>query len=288
VPVEGLGGGRNPSGYRRRIRVKITVSVAQLAVARSEWERNLEKGAAVIAEAARRGSDLVCFPEMWTTGFDWEANKRLAPEHEKAKDRVASLAREHRIWVSGSMLSLNEDGTVSNTHRLFDPDGATRGTYSKAHLFSMMNEHLHEKAGESLCVVDAPWGLTALSVCYDIRFPELFRSYALKGAVLTLSPMAFPYPRLSHWKVLVRARAIENQMFMVGPNQVGSEEFGADGVATYFGASVIIDPWGGTVIEAGETGEMLLTATIDTAQAAEVREKMKVLSDRRPDLYELG
>lgn len=268
--------------------MRITVSVAQLAVARSEWERNLEKGAAVIAEAARRGSDLVCFPEMWTTGFDWEANKRLAPEHEKAKDRVASLAREHRIWVSGSMLSLNGDGSVSNTHRLFDPDGETRGTYSKAHLFSMMNEHLHEKAGESLCVVDAPWGLTALSVCYDIRFPELFRCYALKGAVLTLSPMAFPYPRLSHWKVLVRARAIENQMFMVGPNQVGSEDFGADGVATYFGASVIIDPWGGTVIEAGETGEMLLTATIDTEQAAEVRKKMKVLSDRRPDLYELG
>jgi hypothetical protein len=85
-----------------------------------------------------------------------------------------------------------------------------------------------------------------------------------------------------------QGRVIENQMLMVGPNQVGSEEFGADGVATYFGDSVIIDPWGGTVIEACETGEMLLTATIDTEQAAEVRKKMKVLCDRRPALYELG
>jgi predicted amidohydrolase len=269
------------------VSMKVTVSLAQIDVARTDYGANLEKGRALVCEAAGRGSDLVCFPEMWTTGFDWEANKRIAAEHEPVKDEVAEMARENAIWISGSMLSLNDDGTVSNTHRLFDPSGEEAGTYGKAHLFSMMHEDLHERAGDSLCLVDAPWGPTALAVCYDIRFPELFRTYALKGAVVTLSPMAFPYPRIPHWKVLVRARAIENQMFMVGTNQVGSEDFGPDGVATYFGDSVVIDPWGTTVVEAGESDEMLLTATIDTDVASEVRAKMSVLQDRRPDLYEL-
>ena len=143
-------------------------------------------------------------------------------------------------------------------------------------------------AGRCLTVAEPPWGLTGLSVCYDIRFPELFRTYALKGARLVLSPMAFPYPRLDHWKILVRARAIENQLFMIGVNQVGSEDFGSDDKVTYFGNSVVIDPWGRTVVEASETDEMLLTATLDLGQADEVRSRMRVLRDRRPDLYELG
>jgi len=143
-------------------------------------------------------------------------------------------------------------------------------------------------AGDSLCVVDTPWGLTGLSICYDIRFPELFRTYALKGARVVFSPMAFPYPRLDHWKSLVRARAIENQMFMVGINQVGEENLGHLGMVTYFGDSVIIDPWGKTVVEASETDEMLLTATIDLDLSDRIRSEMRVLHDRRPDLYELG
>ncbi len=142
--------------------------------------------------------------------------------------------------------------------------------------------------GNALCTVQTPWGLAGLSICYDIRFPELFRTYALKGVKIQFSPMAFPYPRLPHWKILVRARAIENQMFMLGANQVGPEDFGPDGVATYFGSSCIIDPWGETVAEAGEQEETLITATIDTEKVDEIRNKMKVLRDRRPDLYELG
>lgn len=162
-----------------------------------------------------------------------------------------------------------------------------RGVYIKAHLFTMILEDEYETAGDSLCLVEAPWGPTALSVCYDIRFPELFRTYALQGAKLTLSPIAFPYPRLEHWKVLVRARAIENQMFMVGTNQVGEEDLGPDGKVTYCGDSVIIDPWGETVLEASETGEELLTATIDMDMVDEIRARMTVLRDRRPELYEL-
>lgn len=266
----------------------ITVSVVQMDVATSKPEENLEKGESYIAEAARRGSDLVCFPEMWTTGFNWANNRRMAREHKKVIDRVAGMAKQYGIWINGSMLTPAGEGDVSNTSILFDPEGGRAGTYSKAHLFSMLHEDEHVEAGNSLCVVDTPWGRTGLTVCYDIRFPELFRTYALMDAKIILSPMAFPYPRVQHWKVLVRARAIENQLFMVGPNQVGSEDFGPDGTVTYFGDSVVIDPWGQTVIEASETGEMLLTTRMDVGMVDEVRGKMNVLGDRRPDLYELG
>lgn len=267
--------------------MKMTVSIVQMDVITSEPEKNLEKSEEWISEAARRGSDIVCFPEMWTTGFNWEAHRKIAPKHEEIMNRVAALAGKYRIWINGSMLTLNEDGRTTNTSILFDSKGLIAGYYRKSHLFSMLHEDEHMTAGDSLCVVDSPWGNIGLTVCYDIRFPELFRSYALKGVKIILSPMAFPYPRIDHWKILVRARAIENQLFIIGPNQVGNEDLGPDGELTYFGDSVIVDPWGKTVIEGGETGEMLLTADIDVGEVDRIRGKMKVLEDRRPDLYEL-
>jgi len=265
--------------------MKLNVALAQMKVARANPEDNLKKAEILIAEAKRRETDLVCFPEMWTTGFDWVANQQIAASQEKIVDRVADLARRYEIWINGSMLALNEEGKPSNTSILFNPNGERAGVYRKTHLFTMFHEEEHMAAGNSLCAVQTPWGMIGLSVCYDIRFPELFRSYALKGVKIQLNPMAFPYPRLQHWKILVRARAVENQMFMIGTNQIGSEDFGPDGVVTYFGDSVIIDPWGETVLEANEKDESLLIATIDIDKVDQVRSKMRVLRDRRPDLY---
>jgi omega-amidase len=267
--------------------MNLTVSIAQMRVAVSQPEENLSKAERWIVEASRRGSDIICFPEMWTTGFNWKNNDRMATEHHRIVDRVAGMAKTYGIWINGSMLALNEAGNVSNTSFLFNADGETAGTYRKTHLFTLLHEDAHMAAGEHLTVVDTPWARVGLAICYDIRFPEMFRTYALKGVEIVFCPMAFPYPRLDHWKILVRARAIENQMFVAGINQVGSEDFGPDGVVTYFGDSVIIDPWGRTVIEAGETDEMLLTATLNMDRVKEIRATMTVLKDRRPDLYEL-
>ena len=263
-----------------------TISLAQLEVVPSHPEENLEKGEGFIAEAARRGSDLVCFPEMWTTGFPWEKMGELARRHACILDSLCSLARDYHIWINGSLPVLTGRGRVANTSLLIDPEGQTAGTYRKAHLFSLFHEEQFIEAGNALCLVDAPWGRTGLSICYDIRFPELYRTYALKGAGIVLLPAAFPCPRLSHWKVLCRARAVENQIFLVATNRVGSEELGSEGEVTYFGSSVIIDPWGDPVVEGGDTEE-LLTATIDLARMDEVRSSMRVFADRRPDLYEL-
>lgn len=267
--------------------MRLTVSLAQMSVAPTDPDANLAKGEKLIAEAARRGSELVCFPEMWTTGFQWEANERMAREHEAVIDRVAGFAARYGLWVNGSTLALDEEGRVSNTSLLFSPAGERAAAYRKTHLFTYFHEDRHVAAGKRLAVAGTPWGPTGFAVCYDLRFPELFRTCALKGAKAVLLPSAWPYPRLEHWKILVRARAIENQLFMICTNQVGSESFGEQGSVTYFGDSSIIDPWGRTVAEATETDETLLTATLDLDAVDETRDKMRVLQDRRPELYDL-
>jgi omega-amidase len=119
----------------------------------------------------------------------------------------------------------------------------------------------------------------ALAICYDLRFPELFRSYATRGAGVILLPSEWPHPRLEHWRTLVQARAIENQCFLVACNRVG-----ADRNSQFCGHSLIVDPWGTTLVEGGEDGELLL-ATLDLTAVAAVRERMTVLRDRRPELY---
>ncbi|MBP8646232.1 MAG: carbon-nitrogen family hydrolase [Syntrophobacteraceae bacterium] len=268
--------------------MRLTISLAQMDVIPSSPRENLEKGERFIAEAARRESDVICFPEMWTTGFHWEKISRRAEEHDRVIERVGTLARKYGIWIVGSMPGLNEEGRVSNTFILFNSQGEPAGTYRKTHLFSLLQEDRYVAPGRSSCLVTTPWGPVGLAICYDIRFPELFRTYALKGAKLVFCPAAFPHPRLDHWKILVRARAVENQMYLVGINQVGSEEMGTHGRITYFGHSVIIDPWGKTVVQAGESQEMLLTATIDPDLVDDIRAGMQVLRDRRPDIYELS
>ena len=266
--------------------MKLTVSLAQFQVALSDPETNLRRAEVRIAEAARNGSQMICFPEMWTTGFQWEANTRLLATQESVIEAVAALAAKYRIWIAGSMLAADAEGRAANTSILFDATGHRAGVYRKIHLFSPIHEEQHMAAGDALTVVETPWGRAGLAICYDLRFPELFRSYALQGADFVLCPAAFPHPRLPHWKVLTRARAIENQMFFLATNQVGTEELGSDPVS-YFGSSAVIDPWGNVLAEGNETDEALLTVTIDLAQTAATREKMTVLKDRRPELYQL-
>ena len=175
--------------------MEITVSIAQMDVVQGEPERNVARGCAMIDEAARRHSDLVCFPEMWTTGFDWERNRQLAAGHAAIHKAVAEQAARHKIWISSPMLSLAPDGGMHNTSFLFAPDGNLAAAYNKIHLFSPFHEDRSISAGSKLCVVDTPWGLTSLSICYDLRFPELFRSYALRGVCLLVCSAAWPHPR---------------------------------------------------------------------------------------------
>ena len=268
--------------------MKLTISLAQMDVIGGEPEKNLDKGSVFIAEAINRDSDLVVFPEMWTTGFNWKRNREIASKQEAILEQIADMAKESRMWINGSMLALNENGEVANTSILYSPDGERAAVYRKVHLFSFHGEDKHMAPGDGLATAETPWGKVGLAVCYDIRFPELFRSYALQGVEMILSPIAFPHPRLEHWKILSRARAIENQFFMVSTNQVGLADRAKGEEIRFFGHSAIIDPWGEAVVEGNDSDEELLTATVDMEMVEDIREKMKVFQDRKPEVYELG
>jgi len=257
----------------------VTISLAQIDVARGQPEENLEKARRWVAEARRRGSDIIIFPELWASGYDLpNADRYAAPLGEGIFAQVADLARQHGIYITGSLLEARE-GRVYNTAPLFDPRGELVGCYSKAHLFRLMEEEKYLAPGGEAPVFELPWGPTALAICYDLRFPELFRRYALGGARLVLLCAAWPHPRLAHWRTLLRARAIENQYFVAACNRVGQDESGH-----FCGRSAVLDPWGEAVIEAGEQ-EVLLTVTIDLARVDAVRETIPVFKDRRPEVY---
>ena len=261
--------------------MQLTVSLAQIEVTPGDLQANLNKAYKWIAEAAQRGSEIVVFPEMWTTGFDWDKLQELAAASGEIVAEVAALARKYKIWLAGSLLALNEAGQPTNAFILFDPEGQPAGLYRKIHLFGQMAENRHLVSGKGLTRVETPWGQAGLAICYDLRFPEMFRTYALNGVMLVFLPAQWPHPRLAHWRTLLRARAIENQIFMVGVNSIGRDQ-----MSKFCGHSALIDPWGNTVVEAGET-ELLLTATIDTELVAEVRQKITVFNDRQPELYRL-
>jgi predicted amidohydrolase len=143
-----------------------------------------------------------------------------------------------------------------------------------------MDEDKWLQPGTQLICTDFQWGKAGLAVCYDLRFPEMFRKYALKGTRLVFIPAEWPAARVSHWSTLLRARAIENQMFVVGVNCVGKI-----GNETFGGSSTIISPWGETIAEANNQDEQLITAEIDLDQVDEFRMKIPVFEDRRPDIY---
>ncbi|MCP4715320.1 MAG: carbon-nitrogen family hydrolase [Deltaproteobacteria bacterium] len=274
------------TGYRA-INMKLTIALAQISVDSTDTESNLKKGAARIAEAAERGAELICFPEMWTTGFNWNRLTSATYSHTEAMQRIAELAAEHRIWVSGSLALRSAAGRVTNTALLFSPEGKTICTYDKIHLFSVAQEDKYLEPGSRPTLIDAPWGPTGFAICYDLRFPELFRTYALQGTTLIICPAAFPLQRLSHWQTLVQARAIENQLFMVAVNQVGLQRFGALDPIPMGGSSMLVDPWGTQVAAAAPDDEQLVVTTIELDEAERIRKKIPVFRDRNPAAYNL-
>lgn len=260
--------------------MQLTISLGQMDIAFGEPARNLQTVTRLAAEAARRGSDILLLPELWSTGYDLARAEIHATATEAGIfAAVRALAQEHRLTIIGSCLSRLGSGRFGNTLTVALPDGNSGGEYSKLHLFRLMDEDQYLTAGDRPAVVELPWGKTGLAICYDLRFPELFRHYALAGANLICLPAEWPHPRLAHWRTLLQARAIENQLFVAACNRVG-----VVGQTRFCGHSCLIDPWGETIIEGGET-EMLLTAEIDVARVADVRARIPIFADRRPEAY---
>lgn len=262
---------------------RFTISIAQMPIIVGQPELNLATARQMAAQAAARNTDLLLLPELWGSGYDLShATVHATPSSEGLFAEMGAMAKQHQMWVGGSLLGYEEEVEERplNLFALFAPDGSLAATYGKLHLFRLMDEEKWLAPGTHRTLINMPWGKVGLAICYDLRFPELFRRYALAGARLILLPAEWPHPRLAHWRTLLRARAIENQCFVVASNRVGQDPNGT----RFFGHSVILDPWGEAIIE-GDEETRLLTATIDLDEVEAIRAKIPVFEDRREELY---
>jgi predicted amidohydrolase len=252
-------------------------------------ERNVASMDTLVREAHAAGAVYVQTPEMTGALMRDKAGLRaiLRPEStDLVAARASSLARELGIHVHvGSTAIQLDDGKVANRGLLFGPDGLLVTRYDKIHMFDVdldngesWRESATYRPGEEARVTDLPFGRMGFAICYDVRFPQLFRAEALAGAEIMTLPAAFTRQTgEAHWEVLLRARAIENGAFVIAAAQAGLHE---DGRET-FGHSMIIDPWGRVLASADGTGEAVITADLDIAEVAAARRKIPNLRNAR-------
>jgi len=257
-----------------------TISLAQMNIAVGDEAQNIATFQQMTAEAAQQGSSLVVFPELWSTGYVLaQAEQYASTQPTGIYETITAAAQAHQITIVGSVLEQTATG-VANSLAVVTPDGKLQGTYQKLHLFRLFDEEKYLQEGAQPLCLDMAWGKTGFGICYDLRFPELFRHYSRQEAVqLMILPAEWPLIRVEHWRALLIARAIENQAFVIACNSAGQS-----GATVFAGHSMIIDPWGKIVAE-GSTEPQLLTANIDTDVIAEARSKIPVFEDIRQDIY---
>jgi len=250
---------------------------------------NLARFEALVREAAGSGARYVQSPEMTgvlVRGRDALMERIVPADRDPLISRASELAAELSIFVHiGSTAVLLDDGKVANRGFLFGPDGKLITTYDKIHMFDVdldngesWRESATYAAGGKSVVADLPFAKLGLSICYDLRFPQLFRAEALAGAEVLTVPAAFTRQTgEAHWHVLLRARAIENGAWVIAAAQGGLHE---DGRETY-GHSIIIDPWGRVVADAGNDEPGIVLAEIDPAASADARRKIPNLKNAR-------
>ncbi len=255
-----------------------------------EYDRNLEVAERLVRGAAADGAELVVLPEKWTVLGPPEAIRSCAePLDGPALTAAAGWARELGIHlVAGSFPEVVPDwDKLANTSVMFGPDGEQRAIYRKIHLFDVevgdvaYRESEVESAGDQIALGEAGSAMVGLTICYDLRFPELYRILALRGARVITVPAAFTERTgRDHWEVLIRARAIEDQVFMIAAGQIG---FAPPHYHSY-GRSMIVDPWGVVMTQAADT-ECFASADLDFAIQNEMRESLPSLRHRRPEAY---
>ncbi|MBF0491694.1 MAG: carbon-nitrogen family hydrolase [Deltaproteobacteria bacterium] len=223
--------------------------------------------------------DWIVLPEMWRTSFYNQDPKAELKETKEALKFLKVYAKKNRVNFSGSHL-VKKGNFYTNTAFLINIQGEIQALYSKLHLFKMGEEHKKFISGSGYKVFSSIYGKFGFAICYDIRFPEFIRSLVLKGARFLIIPSAWPRERLDHYLTLLRARAIENQCYVISCNKVGKNEKGI----INGGHSVVFDPWGTKLLELGSS-ESFGVVSIDLNRVEEVRNAFPVLQCRRGDLY---
>ncbi|MGW3663019.1 carbon-nitrogen family hydrolase [Streptomyces sp. NPDC005141] len=252
-------------------------SLIQLSVDSSDSADERRHRAASLVRG-RTGDDLVVLPELWAAGawsydrWDHDAEGLDGPTAEA----MSAAARQAGVWLhAGSIVERDRDGTLYNTALLFDRNGDLRGHYRKIHRYGFdTGEATLMGGGDDIVTVPTDVGVIGLAICYDLRFPELFRALLDAGAELVVVPAAWPAARLSHWQLLTRTRALEEQVFLLACCATGEH-----GGMRQGGHSVVVDPWGTVMGEAG-TAEETVTVDADMTEVTRIRSELPVLRDR--------
>ncbi|MCX4787875.1 MULTISPECIES: carbon-nitrogen family hydrolase [unclassified Streptomyces] len=253
-------------------------SLIQIAVDPDESVNSRRQRAASLI-ADQRGADLVVLPELWPVGafaytsFADEAEPLQGPTH----DIMAKAAADAGVWLhAGSFVERAADGTLYNTALVFTPEGERAATYRKVHRFGFdKGEAVMMGAGEDLVTVALPQTTLGLATCYDLRFPEMFRGLVDAGAETLIVAAGWPERRRAHWTLLARARAVENQSYLLAVGTAGTHA----GIQQA-GHSIVVDPWGEVLAEAG-ADEEVLSVEFDPSKVAATREQFPALKDRR-------
>jgi predicted amidohydrolase len=228
-----------------------------------------------------RGADLVVLPELWAPGyfaFD-RYDERAEPLDGPTAAAASAWAREIGAYVQlGSLLERTPDGRLHNTALLVDPDGRVVHVYRKIHVFGYRSREAQLLTpGRDVGVTPTPFGRLAVTTCYDLRFPELWRALVDAGAEIVLTPAAWPAARREHWRLFTTCRAVEEQIIVVACNGVGEQ----DGGTSLAGCSRVVDPWGSVLAEAGADDEGVTKAAFEPGVVAKTRAEFGVLDDRR-------
>lgn len=289
-------GGRDPHDVVR-------VAAVQMA-STEDVDRNLGDAAAALAEAAGRGARVAVLPELFSCNGSGAALIASAEPVLPVPGRVGSWARDQArdlgLWlVAGTFIEAHADGSRTNTALVVAPNGAVVASYRKIHLFdcAVPGAEYHESSitrpGDEIVVVPlpgesdpsggAPPITLGMSICYDLRFPELYRILAVAGATVVVVPAAFTARTgVAHWEVLLRARAVENQCFVVAAGQAGAPA----GAMAWHGHSMVVDPWGRVLSEAGGEAPEVITADLDLHELRRVRSVLPSLASRREGTYD--
>ena len=252
---------------------------------------NLETGERLVTQAAATGADVVALPEKWNAIGDPDVLHDAAESIDDGESvqAMANWAKQHGVSLIGGSITERREGRekLSNTSLVFDPDGELVAAYRKIHLFDVeVGGHVYresdaeEPGGETVVANIEGWPV-GLTVCYDVRFPELYRILALRGALLATVPAHFTlHTGKDHWHLLLRARAVENGFYVAAPAQIGVTGIGRPS----YGRSLIVDPWG-TVVAQAPDEETVISADLDQARIDEVRRQLPSLANRQPDAY---
>ena len=259
------------------------VCAVQLDVHIADRDYNTKNAAKQIELAMGSNPDVLVLPELWDLGFYPTNVVELGDDGgKKAQAFLSEQAARHNVNIVGGSIVRREGEKIWNTTYVFDRKGQQIATYDKIHLFSPSGEHVTFQAGNALNVFQLDGVPVGSVICYDMRFGELIRSLALEGIKLLIAPAAWPHPRLPHWRLLAQARAVENQFFVVAVNASGKSE-----TLTYCGHSIMVNPWGDIIAEAGE-GEQILTGECDFGVVEDIRSRINVFRDRRHSLYTIN